>query len=284
MRLVFVHGMRQENRQAKELLSDWRNALYGTWERLELAFPPVEPEMPYYGDTLDHLTREARHGGGGVSRGSDEVPFSPAEVELLREYAYSKGISDADIRTELGVEAVNRGVFNWESAQAIGRLLDRRIPLFRNIGLSLVSQVGCFLTKPHIRQAVDDIVAPYFESGPMVVVSHSLGTIVSYLLLRQSDAPSVPLFVTLGSPLGMNTVKTRIMPPKIVRPKQVGRWLNGTDNRDFVALYEKLDKDTFCNGIDNIIDIHNGDEDPHSIVDYLSDVRIAKAIHGGLST
>ena len=165
---------------------------------------------------------------------------------MIREFADAYDVDDAEVRAELGNEVVARGPANWEWVQAIGRILERRIPLFRKIGMLFVVQVDAYLNRPHITQAVDEIVAPFFKPGPVVIVSHSLGTIVSYRLLRQTNFTNVPLFVTLGSPLGINAVKDRISPPKLAQPAQVGHWLNGVDDRDFVALYSSLDANTFC--------------------------------------
>ncbi|QOZ33267.1 hypothetical protein [Bradyrhizobium sp. CCBAU 53421] len=284
MRLVFVHGMRQEGRPAAALLRAWRDSLYGAWDRLGLARPAIEPEMPYYGDTLDQLTRELHGGSNVIGRGGAGGDVSPVEEAMIREFATVYGVEDAEVRAELGSEVIAKGPANWEWVQAIGRVLERRVPLFRTIGISLVVQVDAYLNRPHVTQAVDEIVAPQFKSGPVVIVSHSLGTIVSYRLLRQTKFADVPLLVTLGSPLGINAVKDRIAPPKLARPVQVGHWLNGSDERDFVALYASLDAKTFCDGIENVIDIHNSQDDAHSILDYLKDERIARSIHVVLSS
>jgi hypothetical protein len=284
LRLVFVHGMRQEGHLATDLLEAWRESLYRAWDLLGLVRPDIEPEMPYYGDILDRLTREIHHPGIAIGRGAlGEVP-SPTIEGMMREFADARNLDEAEVHAELGTEVLARGPANWEWVQALGRVLDRRIPRFRKIGVSLLVQVDAYLNRPHIMKAVDDIVGSAFQPGPIVVVSHSLGTIVSYRLLRQTNTPDVPLFVTLGSPLGINAVKECIRPPKLERPSQVRLWLNGSDNRDFVALYPLLNADTFCSGIDNVGDIHNQKEDAHSILDYLGDTRVALAIYNALTS
>jgi len=93
---------------------------------------------------------------------------------------------------------------------------------------------------------------------------------------------NVPLFVTVGSPLGIDVVKQHLRPPALTVPVGITKWLNGTDERDYVALYARLDRDTFIDGIENVSDLHNGVSDPHAILDYLSDSTICKRIHAAL--
>src|SRR5258707_1156252 len=105
MRLVFVHGMRQEGIPVADLLHAWRESLCGTWNRLGLTTPGIEPEMPYYGDVLDQLTREI-HDDGVVSRGTPVAGLSPTEESMIREFADANEIEDAEVRAELGSEVV----------------------------------------------------------------------------------------------------------------------------------------------------------------------------------
>ncbi|TCU32893.1 hypothetical protein [Rhizobium azibense] len=285
MKLVFVHGMRQEGKDPVALRREWEGALFGTWIRLGLEKIEVEVEMPFYGDVLDELTLQSRgEPADVVARGDTAANVSPLEQALLSEMASKAGISDSEIEEELGGEVVARGPMNWEWVQATGRVLERRLPMFRSVGLRFVHQVDAYLTRPHIRAAVDQIVSPALNGENDVIVSHSLGTVVSYTILRKySGSLSHPLFVTLGSPLGINTVKGYLKPPSLAIPSSVKCWLNGTDNRDYVALYASLDQTTFVTGIDNVVDIQNRREDAHLITDYLSNDIVASRIHFALS-
>jgi len=92
MRLVFVHGMRQEGHLVTDLLKAWRDSLYGTWQRLGLAKPDLEPEMPFYGDVLDRLTREIHGEVTAVGRGAPGVALSQTEEAMIREFAGAFGI------------------------------------------------------------------------------------------------------------------------------------------------------------------------------------------------
>jgi hypothetical protein len=215
MRLVFVHGMRQEHKSPADLRKTWQDALIAAWKAAELATPAYTLEMPYYGDVLNDLTEAVRDSTANVVTRGEGSPntFTPLEEALIREMASKEGISDAEIRAELGQEVVARGPANWEWVQAMARLLESKVPGLGRIGLSFVRQVDAYLTRQHIQEAVDDIVRPCLQGGPSVVVAHSLGTFVAYRLLRQEgDAASAPLFVTVGSPLGISTVKQYLRP------------------------------------------------------------------------
>jgi pimeloyl-ACP methyl ester carboxylesterase len=286
MRLVFVHGMRQEGQLPAALLQVWEEALRGAWSRNGLSNAECEIEMPFYGDELNRLTEEVRGGDFAIVRrgAGDAGTFTPLEEALIRDMAAKEGITDADVRQEVGEEVVARGPANWEWLQAMARVLERRVFGLGALGLGFVRQVDGYLTRPHIRSAVDDIVRPALLRGPAVVVAHSLGTVVSFRLLRAAGAQArVPLFVTLGSPLAINAVKRHLRPPVLAKPAGVGKWLNGTDERDYVALYSRLDRDTFAEGIENLSDIHNRQDDAHAIADYLADRFVAERIHAALT-
>ena len=105
---------------------------------------------------------------------------------------------------------------------------------------------------------------------------------MAYRLLRDVVRDvEVPLFVTVGSPLGIDVVK-RHLPRPLGMPARVRHWLNAADERDYVALYARLDRDTFPADIENISDVHNPLEDPHGIAGYLTDrvvlTRISHAV------
>lgn len=73
-------------------------------------------------------------------------------------------------------------------------------------------------------------------------------------------------------------VRDRFAAPR-KRPNNVVRWVNGADPSDFVALRKVLTPANFGPGVTkNYSDIKNGNKDPHAILDYLSDRRIAAEI------
>lgn len=119
---------------------------------------------------------------------------------------------------------------------------------------------------------------------PTVVVSHSLGTVVAYNLLRREGRQqgwNIPLFVTLGSPLGVDAMRKKLAP--IEHPACVRCWFNAYDPRDVVALFP-LDEKNFDVDppIVNKGDVNNLTSNRHGISGYLSDPEVARAIHAAL--
>jgi hypothetical protein len=87
----------------------------------------------------------------------------------------------------------------------------------------------------------------------IMLIGHSMGSIIAYDVLRflgrQTPPVLVDHFVTVGSPLGLPHVKTKIYQENdLVRtPSIVGRWTNFADRRDIVAVEAKLADDYEAN-------------------------------------
>jgi hypothetical protein len=129
---------------------------------------------------------------------------------------------------------------------------------------------------------VNDKVRPLLETEtPKIIISHSLGTIVAYKILlelsEQGKLSDVPLFITLGSPLSLKIVMNQLE-NTTETIQEVSKWVNGSDKEDFIALGNRLDENFYKMRIENISNLENGEEDPHSIEKYLSHKRITDHI------
>jgi hypothetical protein len=123
--------------------------------------------------------------------------------------------------------------------------------------------------------------------GPLIVISHSQGTMVAYDVLRElSKAQAdVRLFVTMGSPLGMQEVQDHFRKVtgakgKLPFPPCVSRWVNVAERLDVVAIDTDL-RDEFAGTIEN----HRGflihkdsPRHPHSGSGYLGTSEVQKAV------
>jgi hypothetical protein len=280
MRLLLVHGRAQGERSADEIKKEWLDALREGCRKAGTPFPAedVDIRVPFYGRVLDDLTATPPIEGMVVARGAPGAGPDPFQAELLLELAGRAGISDEEVAAELGATTVPRGPENWHWVQAAGRLLCLRCPwlgppLLRRI----TADVHAYMTRLDVGEGVNALVAAELGAGPAVVVGHSLGSVVAYWVLTEQRLVNVPLFVTVGSPLGIHVIK-RYLPRPLGMPQGVAHWLNAADERDPVALYSRLDRDHFPAEIENLSDLHNPRGHPHAISGYLSDRVVARRI------
>lgn len=286
MRMVLVHGINQQGKSAQKIHDDWLRVLRATYaahgqdplgalSRIEAAF---------YGDTLEHLS-SAKVTSQAIALGAEEAPddFDEFAVDALREMALRMGATEAQIQDEAATTVVAQGAgIHKKWVKAIARVIESVSPLRGTLALRVLGQAHAYIRNQHVHDEVNKLVRPLFEDDePAIVVSHSLGTIVAYSMLREfarNGRPrQSPLLVTLGSPLGIDSVRKGFPKPR-TRPDHVQRWVNCADPEDFVALRVELTNDNFGPGIENYSDFENGHDDPHSIVGYLSDPRVARQI------
>ncbi|MCE9683687.1 hypothetical protein [Halomonas alkalisoli] len=290
MRLVLVHGI---NQQGKELAMLRRTWLQDLEKGLDApgALRDVVVDMPFYGDILFNLA--GTKPSGAIAQGSNaEEDRDLAEflAEGLAEQATEEGISSQEIAEEQqrlaadSAVAVDMGFPMSRRINAIVSVLERISPFRGDLALRLLDQAHAYLKKPHVGPAVDAEVKKTLSPGPVVLVTHSLGTVVSFKLLRTLAAEGtpvdVPLYVTLGSPLTLSTVQ-RALGPSFAPPPGVVRWVNARDPDDFISLNRGLVPPTFPTSIENLTDVRNvqaGAEDAHAIPGYLAHPPVARAI------
>lgn len=123
----------------------------------------------------------------------------------------------------------------------------------------------------------------------IMVLSHSMGTIIAYDVLRRigKEFPRmiVDHFVTLGSPLGLPHVRYKIIQENapVRTPSIVKKWSNFADKRDPVAMDTKLsgDYEANSNGVKVEDDLVANDWDGihHKSYGYLRTPEVSKAIN-----
>lgn len=287
-RLVLVHGINQQGKSEEILRKDWLGHLHRGLGRDKVA-DGLEIAVPFYGDELKR--RADGVDSIAVSQGPDGTPDQDEAAFLaagLVETAAAAGIGNAAIAAEQRVIAREADVVAQEQGfimnrrfNAIVRLLERVSPLHGTVVMRVLKQAYAYLKRPGVGPAVDAIVRPQVERWPAVIVAHSLGTVVSFKLLRtmalEGKPVRVPLFVTVGSPLPLMAVQAALG-PEFALPAGVDRWLNALDPDDFITLGKPLDDINFADGIENIVDIENDGDDAHAISGYLADRRVAAAI------
>jgi hypothetical protein len=128
-----------------------------------------------------------------------------------------------------------------------------------------------------LQQVLDDI------SGPVIVIGHSLGSVVAYDVLSNpvNQDRTVPLFITLGSPLAVTEIQDLVVTPLKV-PDPVAAWRNCCDARDVVALDKTIrgeyDPAAMCTDVLVVNDTDNH----HGIGPYLRAAAVRDAVTAAL--
>lgn len=294
-KLIFVHGIRQEGKSSESLTAEWLSALTPALAKGGYKGAALTPAVPFYGDILHELSKgggatfaDAQGAGGPLgtaeqdaflAEGMEEIAAKDPRIDSNQVAEEADKLAADAIVTGQGVSPHNR-IFN-----SVVRVLERLSPLHGDVTLRLLRQAYVYLRQPGAGDQIDARVAPHFTGGPCVIVAHSLGTIVTFKLLRrlalEGRPLDVPLLVTVGSPLSLRTVR-KALGPSFKPPAGIGHWLNAYDVDDFVALGQGLTKATFADGIENR-QVENSGDDAHAIAGYLADSEVVKQIISRLS-
>ena len=288
MDLIFVHGRDQQGKNLRELQVQWEAALNKGWESLGLKRPDhLNIAFPFYGDELARMVEELNASlvadvtTKGATPDTVEAEF---RGELLEELARNAGLTDEDIQNYYSGQPLQKGPLNWEWVQAILKALDTT-PIGEASIDFFTRDVYVYLTNKVVRKAVNAIVNDKFVGKECVVVGHSLGTVVTYNVLRALGSQArARRYVTVGSPLGVKAIQRLLVPPALAMPSGLPEWFNAYDERDVVAL-RPLDSKTFpiTPPIRNWAEVKNHTENRHGIVGYLDDPVVARWIHEALT-
>jgi hypothetical protein len=288
-----VHGRSQEKEDALALKQKWIGAFKKGLAKSGLQVPIAESDIkfPYYGQTLYDLVSDVAPDKVAeiVVKGAGEDRAQAAFLESVLNAVLDKaGITEAQVESLVGGDVVEKGLQNKGWVLGLLRAIDRFVPGASGASIALVtSDVYQYLRNPGLRDTIEDgVLQALTNETPMVVVGHSLGTVVCYNMLRRDGRKSgwqVPLLMTLGSPLGIGAIRDSLAP--IRSPESVKSWVNAYDPSDAVALYA-LDKTYFkvTPAIENLAHVHNSTDNRHGISGYLDDQIVARRIYDALTT
>jgi len=300
--IVLVHGIDQQQKSADKLEAEWLPALAGgvrvagfsdIADRIWRAGGKpgaIETRMSFYG----HLFLTPGQ------QGDDPGAFTPDEADfaegLGREWLEhaaraTKEKSRATATREL---AFVQGTLGQEQGLGSGarRSLKSlaKVSWFAPYGMGFaerfvnraLAQVTRYLTEEAIRGAALDAVMKLIDPDTKVLIGHSLGSVVAFEAAHRLPGP-LPLLLTIGSPLGLQTViYPRLRPQPPAFPPQVERWVNVADRDDFIAAEPDLTP-MFSGGMpagstfEGGYTVDNGAQ-PHSADFYLGKVEVGRAV------
>jgi endonuclease G, mitochondrial len=293
VQLVFVHGRSQQGRDPVVLRSGWVAGLAKGLVRAGLpAIDAADVWFPFYGDTLvDALpVRESMLASTAEDLAVAEA-LAPADPDarglygsLLEEAATAAGMPAA-LRGEDDAPEVAESRL---AGSVVGRMQRQLTWLANRSGLDdlviarAFRDVAAYLDVPDLRSRVlDEVLTTVPERGPVVLVCHSLGTVVGMdLLQRLPPDLEVRALITAGSPLGMDSVHRRLLAGGPHLPDHVASWLNAWCSADAVAIGCPLAGRWGRRVVEVTTD--NPKDRAHDIEEYLADGRVARAIGDAL--
>jgi hypothetical protein len=280
MKLVMVHGRAHSGRVPAVVKKEWMDALgYGLLRANKTLPAGMVVELPFYGDELESMVQSTKSplAIDATAKGTAADVEKEFRGEMLEDIAAALGVIRGDIEREYTGQPQQKGPENWEWVQAILRAVDR-VPGLNSSAIDLFTRdVYVYLTFPGVRARIDQMVSDAIgTTEPVVILAHSLGSIVAYnVLITRAATPPVVRLVTVGSPLGIRAIKRHLASP-LQSPACVGHWFNAYDERDVVALVG-LDARGFnvTPPIENKADIRNFTDNRHGIAGYLADPVVA---------
>ncbi|AII10558.1 hypothetical protein [Rhodococcus opacus] len=327
--VLFVHGRSQASddeiardpeRLAAYVLAKKRKWLAGLSKGLiaagRSALDESQVVFPFYGNTFADAIKDFEANGG--RRPELEMLSTDAEAEEAK-LVRTKVAALLDAADAIGYDPVKELSYTDPGIGLTPRDVEQEIGFGDALKLPIVRGALQFLSRKTgtpaliIERFLDDV-AYYLEledmrdkvlsvverdlretlptGGDIVVVGHSLGSIVAYdLLTRLPPSQKVRMLVTAGSPLGFPIVQKNLLgkqpgrkpavPAKV--PTRPAAWLNAYDVLDIVALVHPL-AGMFEESVPGqLIDerTHNP-TGPHAIEDYLADPDIAVPISSAL--
>ncbi len=236
-RVVGVHGMAQEQKTRPELWKLWYPSLRGGMELAAGRYVAIPSfDLAFYGKVF--LSDDAQ--GKPVAKGNGpaaapRLPESPGDDELafldeaVNEVAAEAGPKDKGVPKGLtGVPAVLQPL--------AGRLARRFSGSLALTFITALRQVRLYLEDEDTASQIRAIVTGMIDAETRVVVAHSLGTVVAFDALSRDDSPEVGTLITLGSPLGMKAVSSRLAARLGNGPSpRAAHWINIFDPADPVA-------------------------------------------------
>ena len=289
MKIIFIHGMNQQNYDANSLKQHWLTAFQSGLNNshLDIELKSLEIRFPFYGDLLSkhHLYNSL-----------DLQIFLPKSIAHLH-LPFHLGHSSCIVQEHQPcIHALP--TFNPEHSESFTQRLSvisaltkdhafRELSLFLNHYPKLhetlihkfLIETYLYLSNPDFMHEVHHRIMSYLRPElDHIIVAHSLGSVITYNLLHQFTNFRIQRFITLGSPLAFKVIQEKLITP-ISRPPQLqGDWFNFYSPEDFLTAFPlseppfDFDPPIINQMITTLI--HN----PHRITGYFQHPAVIKSI------
>lgn len=253
--IIGIHGL--ANKPPRETLKEWWISAIreGLEKNCSMTDPQFEFRMVYWAD-LFYKTPLHNDATFFFDAQFNEEPYVPAEAGMLQTHNDSR--MDELLASARGVvgDAIDFLKENINFDVLTGPLLSKAV---RDLAFyydndrevfdrQSVSKVAQQVLKEELQKTIIEE-----KDNEIMLIAHSMGTIISYDVLRdigQEDPDvAVPYYITIGSPLGLPLVKGKIIDqrkydPRVRTPSIVTKsWMNFADRKDPVAADTHLRDD-----------------------------------------
>jgi hypothetical protein len=218
--LILVHGRGQEFSNPSAVQRPLEEALRWGLERVGSdVFKDIPLTLAYYGDYWrpDTMAFESMTLG------------TPTDVQRQ----ITEDMLDAARGPSPTLEGLD--LIDWSSLNRLATSVDRYLHLGDRVVQFFLEDVDRYFSSDRLRNLAIDRVAKVANetNDEVVLLGHSLGSVVAYDFVRERPGASIRGFITLGAPLGLPTVFRRMESPQF--PKRATRWANFLESRDFVT-------------------------------------------------
>ncbi|OTU44966.1 hypothetical protein CAT37_07020 [Acinetobacter pittii] len=290
MKIIFIHGMNQQNYTAHRLKEHWLKVFKLGLKQMpcKVNVRDLHIHMPFYGDLMTKYQLSNQldlntllpksffnnyfpinvHPSNPPTR--EHTPFVP----LLRPSTDQTDKSFSE-RLYLTSQLVKDRVL-----KELVVLLNNFPKLHESLIQQFLIETYMYLSNPEFMEEVHQrILKKMREDEDYIVVGHSLGSVIAFQLLSDPSYQfSVKRFITLASPLSFRVIQSKLASP-ISRPTCIyGDWFNFYSQDDFLTAFPLCEAPfNFEPAIINQ-KIYTFANQPHEILGYLQHPSVIKAI------
>lgn len=261
--------------------TDFRSYYESDDERKELIAEGIDPDAPPAASAVPANNREAAFLSGLERELEQSFARIPTEPRAVSGAGGETAASEFEIASFLPAP-VKEAIIKKAAMEVYYYLFGREYT--RADGKK-------FATRKALRDLLlADLNAARAQAQRLVLVSHSMGTIVAYDVLRNcAECPAVDTLITLGSPLGIQEVQDEVRSRTVNQidfpAEKLGRWVNVYDPLDPVCgLDPVLGKDYRAVGGKAVEDIKesNWGSWRHTITHYLAGEKLRSKLRESL--
>lgn len=287
--LVYVHGAGDQSRQtASQLKQAYDHALFEavgpsdavTWWQVFWDRPDGAAKEMALDAVIERLASHP------TTPEADAAELLEA-IRTARPPIPRSGSQDEAVHEDTTAEALEAIGGNYASARSLAGPEEMPEVIFRLLAGQASKDVVSYLYDGWAGRMREPLKARLRELGkdrPLVVLAHSLGTILAYDVITDPQfAPwDLRLFVTVGSPLGIKNVvaKVRDWQGPGPLPAKTTAWHNFHDSRDMVGWFGETLAGKYLPAppLTQKLTVRNEAPNHHDLTGYLVDPDLRKAV------